>query len=81
MRGNHATATQSGWRQVDLTLEKLLARGMLTMSDVCEVRATFDDLHRRYQRGEITQHFADLVMRKLAESKVAAWRQRNGMHL
>lgn len=77
----HARAAQSGWRKVELTLETLLARGMLTEADVYEVEEMFKELHARLQRGEITEHFIWVIMRKMAEDKVQAWRKRNGMHL
>lgn len=77
----HARAAQSGWRRVELTLENLLARGMLTEADVYEVQETIELLYERQARGEITEHFVQLVMTKMAEDKVQAWRRRNGMHL
>jgi hypothetical protein len=76
-----ARAAQSGWRRVELTLETLLARGFLTEEDVYEVQGMFEELHGRLQRGEISEHFIHVIMRKMAEDKVQAWRKRNGMHL
>jgi hypothetical protein len=77
----HARAAQSGWRKVELTLETLLARGFLTEADVYEVQETIELLYERQARGEITEHFVEVVMRKMAEDKVQAWRRRNGMSL
>ena len=77
----HARAAQSGWRKVELTLESLLARGFLTEADVYEVQETIELLYERQARGEISEHFVEVVMRKMAEDKVQAWRRRNGMSL
>lgn len=81
MRGNHATATRSGWRNVDLSLERMFARGFLTEGDMYEIQETLLLLAERRERGDISEHMMEVVMRKLAEDKVRAWRERNGMKL
>lgn len=76
--GARKREAESGWRQSELTLERMVLNGFLTEADAYEVAGTLELLLDRWRRGEITEHFLNLVMRKLAEDKVAAWRARYG---
>jgi hypothetical protein len=76
--GARERAPESGWRQVGAGLERYVLNGFLTEADAYEVEETLALLLERLQRGEISERFVNVVMRKLAEDKVAAWRARYG---
>lgn len=59
-------------------LERMTADGHLTEADAYEVKGIVALLLERVRAGEITVHFMDLVLRKLAEEKYADWRAREG---
>jgi hypothetical protein len=73
-----ARAHESGWRQVELSVERMVLNGFLTEGDAYEVLGLMDELIQRARRGEITSHFVHVVLKRLAEQKVAAWRARYG---
>lgn len=66
-----------GWlpRQKDV-LTRMVANGQLTESDAFEVVGIVALLLEKVRAGEITQHFAELVLRKMADDKHEAWRAR-----
>ena len=66
-----------GWlpRQQDV-LTRMVANGQLTEADAYEVAGVIALLLEKVRAGEITQHFAELVLRKLADDKHEAWRAR-----
>ncbi len=70
-------AALEGWlpRQQDV-LTRMVANGQLTEADAHEVVGIVSLLLEKVRAGEITQHFAELVLRKMAEDKHEAWRAR-----
>lgn len=59
-------------------LRRMQAEGQLTEADVYEVEEIIDLLVERQSRGEITHHFAELVLRKLADEKSRDYLARTG---
>ena len=59
-------------------LERMTTDGHLTEADAYEVQGIVSLLLERVRAGEISVHFMDLVLRKLAQEKYADWRQREG---
>jgi hypothetical protein len=59
-------------------LAQMVVDGRLTEADEYEVQGVVALLLERLRAGEITLHFMDLVLRKLAEEKYADWRARAG---
>lgn len=53
-----------------LRLRHLMVRGVLTEADAFEVQETLELLIERVQSGAITEHFARLVIQKLADDKL-----------
>jgi hypothetical protein len=51
----------------------MMAKGWLTEAEAYEVAGTLELLAERVERGEITVHFMDVVVRKLAQEKYNAW--------
>jgi hypothetical protein len=68
-----------GWipRQKDV-LTRMVEEGQLTEGEAFEVAGTLDLLLDKVRAGEITLHFAELVLRKMADEKHAAWMARTG---
>lgn len=58
-------------------LEHMVKHGLLTESDAREVESIVSLLCERIVSGEMSEHFADVIVRKLATEKCAAWRARN----
>ncbi len=56
-----------------LRIRHLVVRGLLNEADAYEVQETLELLVERVQSGAITEHFARLVIRKLADDKLAAF--------
>jgi hypothetical protein len=54
----------------------MVRNGQLTEADAFEVSGILDLLIEKVTAGEITPHFAELVLRKLADDKCEAWRER-----
>ena len=59
-------------------LERMTAAGHLTEVDAYEVQGIVHLLLERVRSGEISVHFMDLVLRKLAQEKHADWLAREG---
>lgn len=59
-------------------LRRMQALGQLTEADVYEVEGIIELLAERESKGEITRHFAELVLRKLADDKTRDWLARTG---
>lgn len=55
-----------------------LSRNKLTEAEAYEVEGTLDLLVERTRAGSITSHFAEVVIRKLAEDKVRDYLARTG---
>lgn len=70
-------AVEREWEQLDV-LRRMQAEGHLTEADVYEVEGLLDLLARRWSRGEITYHFVELVLRKLADDKARDYLARTG---
>lgn len=56
-----------------LRLRQYVKLGMLSEADAYEVQETLELLIERVQSGAITDHFARLVIKKLAADKLEAW--------
>ena len=56
-----------------LRLRHLVALGFLSEADAYEVQETLELLIERVRQGAITDHFARLVIKKLADDKLEAW--------
>lgn len=57
-------------------LERLVKEGWLTEADALEVDAIIDELLERLSAGTISQHFVEVVIRRLAHDKAEKFRQR-----
>lgn len=70
--------SRAGWERAAevSTLEDMVEQGLLTRADAYEAAGILHLLLARVRRGEITEHFMELVLRKLATEKYAAWRLR-----
>ena len=60
----------AGW------VRTMVAEGWLTEADAFEVQGTVDLVLGAVRRGEITEHFARLVITKLAKDKRKSWYER-----
>lgn len=58
-------------------LDHMVEHGLLTREDAVEVESLLSTLTRLVLGGDITEHFADFVIERLAAAKCAAWRVRN----
>lgn len=58
------------------SLERLVQEGWLTEADGLEVDALLDELLERLRAGAISQHFVEVVIRRLAHDKAEKFRQR-----
>jgi hypothetical protein len=58
-------------------LEHMVKHGLLTEADGNEVVCLLSTLAARVRQGDISAHFADFIVQKLAAAKCAAWRARN----
>jgi len=56
----------------------MTSEGHLTEADAYEVKGVVALLLERVRAGEISVHFMDLVLRKLAQEKHADWLIREG---
>lgn len=76
-RGVEALAA---WRALESLeyLVRMKEEGRLTEADVYEIEGVVDLLIERRQRGDISDHMFELVMRKLAEDKARDWCARTG---
>lgn len=59
-------------------LRQMKAVGLLTEADVYEVEELIELLAQRYSRGEITHHFVEVVLGKMANEKVRDYLARTG---
>jgi len=57
----------------------MMAHGQLSEGEAYEALELIEEMVGRAMRGEIDQHFADLVITKLAQEKAAQWRGRLGI--
>jgi len=57
----------------------MMAHGQLSEGEAYEALELIEEMVGRAMRGEINQHFADLVITKLAQEKAAQWRGRLGI--
>jgi hypothetical protein len=65
-------------REVSSWVQDMVSQGWLTEADVYEVQGTVELILDRARSGEITEHFARLVLIKLAKDKYQGWIERQG---
>lgn len=71
-------AAPKQWAEPVGVLRRMQAEGKLTEADVYELDGLIALLARRWSRGEITDHFVELVLHKLANEKTRDWLARTG---
>lgn len=71
-------AAELKWPERVGRLREMQRAGQLTEADVYELEGLVELLARRWARGEITDHFVELVLRKLADEKSRDWLARTG---
>ena len=70
-----------GWGPAGLTREEMVGQGWLTEDDWGEVEEITILLARRVREGTITWHFAEWILRRLAQDKRDAWGVREAHRL
>lgn len=71
-------AAELRWPERVGRLREMQRAGQLTEADVFELEGLIDLLAQRWSRGEITDHFVELVLSKLAVEKTRDWLARTG---
>lgn len=71
-------AAELKWPERMGRLREMQAAGQLTEADVYEMEGLIELLAERWSRGEITDHFVELVLQKLADDKTRDWLARTG---
>lgn len=82
--------TRAGWERVVLveravgwvpqsasTLEQMMRAGYLTEAEVYEVRGVLDLVISQVRADEMSVHFANWLINKLADEMAAQWCERN----
>ncbi len=81
MQGNmkDARATAEAWTPEGAReLEGMASAGWLTEEEELEVRLTLALIVDSVRQGSISSHFANRLIRMLAEEKAERWRERQG---
>lgn len=76
VRGRATAEERSTEGEGSRRIARLLREGFLTEAEAYEVNETISLVARRVEEGSITRHFAELVIRKLADDMSRSWEAR-----